>query len=87
MRDHVASGLVRESTVNAILALGQGEPMLSDRRGEKGYPWPHAPWRAYVSRKYANGSRGSSGGDIAATAQAAADALLRNLGGREASGG
>ena len=85
MRDHVASGMVRESTVNAILALGQGEPMLSDRRGEKGYPWTNLPWRAYVSRKYADGSRGQSMGGLAATAQEAADALLRKLGGREAS--
>ena len=76
LRDYVVSGLVQEATVNALLKFG--EPMLSDHRGVPGYE-DQMPFRAFL--RHRAGMRTMGRPD--ATAQLAAEALLRKLrGGR-----
>ena len=74
LRDYVVSGLVQETTVNALLAFG--EPMLSDHRGVPGYE-EQMPFRAFL--RHWVGMRTMGRPD--ATPQLAAEALLRKLGG------
>ena len=74
LRDYVVSGQVRLETVNAILALGVGEPMVTDEPF-----WPTTPYRAWTRLRKPDGQWTRNLGQYRGTVQSAADDLLERL--------
>jgi hypothetical protein len=74
MRDYVVSGLVREETVNEILALRVGEPMVTEE-----HFWARTPFRCWTRLRKADGQWTRNLGEYRATVQEAADDLVAKL--------
>jgi hypothetical protein len=81
--------MVRAETVDAITALGCGEPMVTDNRGVEGYAWPDKPFRVWTRpRRDPVGPLDAvrQAGPNAGSVQSAADFLLETLTAENAAG-
>lgn len=82
LRDHVASGMVRAQTVDAITAMRAGEPVVTHEPF-----WAKTPYRCWTRLQKPDGCWTRNLGQYRATVQEAADDLLAKLRDRAAGRG